>query len=57
MNYTPFKRDYKTGTYSKKIRDSLEYKAIGSFHGPYASGKPEYMLSAPSQGISTAYLG
>jgi len=57
MNYTSFKQDCEIGAHSKKIRNSLEYKTIGSFHGPYASGKPEYILSAPSPGISTAYLG
>ena len=56
MNYTPFNRDYKAWEYAEKIGKSQGYKGSKPFHGPYASGKPEYILSAPAQGISTKYL-
>ena len=58
MNYTPFKKDYRTWEYDRKLKKSLSYKAAEPFHGPYENSGSDkgYILSAPSQGVSTTYL-
>ncbi len=53
MNYTPFKTDYKIGSYQEQIRQSQGYKGAEPFHGSYKE-KKQPMLSASQ--ISTAYL-